>query len=205
MAHPSTAKADDGICPRLDTDELEHGRNSTARAARRAGAILILLVLGWSTLAAYALHSAFPYNPISFPAEGSIQLQRWFPEGWGFFTRDPRLSDPQAYRLEEAGRWEAVDFRTGPSFLGFNRSARAHGFEMNMLLQQVSSTGWAECNEEPTACIVKEKVQQVLMDTAVSPMVCGNVALVIQEPIPWAWRASSVVMPSKILRLDVRC
>ncbi len=165
----------------------------------------MLLAIGWGACALYSLHSVFPHNPVSLPGEDALQLPRWLPEGWGFFTRDPRASDPLLYQEEAPGRWIRLEVRAGPSFLWLGRSARAQGFELNALLSQVSETTWLACQEAPVRCVEKANASLVAGNPAVSPTICGNVAFVMQEPVPWAWRSSQAVMPSTFIRLAVKC
>jgi antimicrobial peptide system SdpA family protein len=166
---------------------------------------MFLLAIAWGACALYGLHSVFPHNPVSLPGEEALQLPRWLPEGWGFFTRDPRASDPLPYREEAPGRWTVLQSRAGPSFLGLGRSSRAQGFELNALLSQLSGATWLACQDAPARCVAKANASLAAGNPAVSPTICGSVAFVMQEPIPWAWRSSQAVMPSTFIRVAVKC
>ena len=177
----------------------------THAVVRWAGAAVLFLVIGWSVAVAYSFHSAFPHNPVALPGEGALHLHVWLPEGWGFFTRDPREDALRPYQESEKGEWEPIESGKGPGFLGFGRRARAQGFELNTLIRQVPADSWHPCERTPTACIETGDVSVKLQNVATSPTVCGNVAFVMQEPVPWAWRASEVVMPSRYVRVSVQC
>jgi sporulation delaying protein A len=172
---------------------------------RGVGAALVLLVLGWSIAVAYSLHSAFPHNPVALPGERALHLHAWLPEGWGFFTRDPREGALRPYREAASREWKPVESGMERRFLGFGRRARAEGFELNTLLKQVPTESWVPCERDPAACIEAGMAAAELQNTATSPTICGNVAFVMQEPVPWAWRASQVVMPSRYVRVYVKC
>jgi antimicrobial peptide system SdpA family protein len=177
---------------------------SPPASLRVAGATLLCLGTAWGIAIAYSFHSALPYNPLVLPAEDQIRLELWLPQGWGFFTRDPREPDVRVLRKQGGGSWEFVtpDDRR---WLGFNRVARAQGFELNDLIQQLPAGQWLECDRDPLACVEDASGAARARNHASSPTLCGPIAFLLQEPVPWAWRSSSVVMPSRLLRVDVQC
>src|SRR5690606_6732348 len=77
---------------------------SVKNGARRLGLLALGLLLGWSTVTVYALHGALPYNPVKLPFQDRFNIRLFLPEGWAFFTRDPREDRMLPYlRGAEAG------------------------------------------------------------------------------------------------------
>lgn len=177
---------------------------------RLLGALLVALTLGASVLGAYAVHLAMQFNPVLLPHEmrARLGLGLFFPQGWRFFTRNPQEGDlfPLARR---DGAW--VDISRQPNarainLFGINRNGRAQGIEMGLVAAQLPPNAWVECKEEPTACLDRMKSAEAI-NTTPSPSLCGEIAIVQQEPTPWAWSRNHgrITMPSRVARLDVKC
>src|SRR5262245_5362158 len=104
---------------------------------RRLGGLALFLATAGSGLITYAANAVLPFHPFELPAEESLQLSRWIPQGWGFFTRDPREPDPYIFLRAADGRWRpAAQAPNKPPAhgLGLSRSSRALGIEMGLLL-----------------------------------------------------------------------
>src|SRR5215218_8664142 len=107
---------------------------------RTLGALTVMVWLSWACVAAYAVHTVFPFNPLHLPGAKTISARTWIPEGWGFFTRDPREERLLLFRRTEGGAW--VSASLGPAarranFFGMNRYFRAQGIEVGLLLASV--------------------------------------------------------------------
>ncbi len=81
----------------------------TPGAVRQLGVVVIALAMAWSVLILYAVHVELPVNALDLPFESSLKppLQALVPQGWGFFTRDPREPRLLPFR-REAGVWQAA-------------------------------------------------------------------------------------------------
>ncbi|HVG60573.1 MAG TPA: SdpA family antimicrobial peptide system protein [Hyalangium sp.] len=182
-----------------------------ALRARRLGLLALGLITGWSIVAAYALHSALPYNPIKLPFEDRVDVKLVLPEGWAFFTRDPRDERMMPFQRGEHGGWVAANktpnFQPQNSF-GIDRAARAQGVELGLLLDGVRGEERLSCEEDPLVCLERAPVAQA-RNTSPRPSLCGQVGLVFQKAVPWAWARSSkdkkIIMPSKVMRMDIQC
>src|SRR5438128_10089648 len=88
---------------------------TTLVAPRLLGSAVIALAIAWSLLVLYAVHIELPANALDLPFEGSIKppLQAVVPEGWGFFTRDPREARLLPYVREADGGRAAPGGRYG--------------------------------------------------------------------------------------------
>jgi antimicrobial peptide system SdpA family protein len=170
------------------------------------------LILGWSTVAAYALHAALPYNPLQLPFADRFDIRMVLPEGWAFFTRDPRDDRMMPYVRGADAVWSTASHT--PNFqprnlFGIDRAGRAQGVEMGLLMDAARDAERQACEESPVACLERAPVARKLSNTSPRPTLCGEVGFVFQRAIPWAWSRSSrektLHMPSKVLRLDIEC
>jgi len=185
---------------------------TTRVAPRLLGSAVIALAIAWSLLVLYAAHIELPANALDLPFESSIKppLQALVPEGWGFFTRDPREARLLPY-VREAGSWRAA--REGPNgeprnAFGFNRAARAQGVEMGLLETSIPTKAWKACATEIAACLDRISAPIEVGNPTPAPTLCGDVGLVHRDPLPWAWAGSEpdeTSMPSKVVRLTVKC
>jgi len=176
---------------------------------RGLGTFAVGLAAFWAVLALYVVHAALPYNPLQLPYAHALRTQVWAPEGWAFFTRDPREPRPYLYRLE--GReWASASL--GPharpsNAFGMNRRARAQGVELGLLLENVSVRSWEKCETEPMGCLGRAPAAARVANGSPRPSLCGTIGVVRQPPVPWAWARAPkpVVMPSNVIRLEVSC
>ncbi len=135
------------------------------------------------------------------------------PQGWGFFTRDPREPRIIPFGLRSEGEW--TELGLGPHgrarwLFGLDRRSRAQGLEIGTLFGAVGDDAWFDCGGptpmEPHACLDAASPLPVENPSPI-PSLCGEVGLVRREPVPWAWRraADRIEMPAQVLRLSVRC
>jgi antimicrobial peptide system SdpA family protein len=179
------------------------------RSLRRIGAVTLLLGAFLATLAVYAVHGSMPTNALPLPGEKAVQTIAWLPEGWKFFTRDPQ--EPQAFPfVRENGIWHQA-WSTGGSpqyAFGLDRRGRAQGVEIGLLLGGAPRSLFESCKEADLSGCLQSAATQASVDNIIpNPTLCGDVAIVEQKPMPWAWASegSKAVMPRQILRIFVRC
>jgi antimicrobial peptide system SdpA family protein len=179
---------------------------------RLMGGVLLMLAITWSVLILYAVHIELPVNALDLPFESSIKpnLQAVIPEGWGFFTRDPREARLLPY-VRPAGDWQSAS--EGPNgeawnAFGLNRAARAQGVEMGLLEFAIPTDAWKDCTEEIGSCLDKLPTSMQVSNPTPHPTLCGDVGFAHRDTLPWAWAASvpdETTMPSKVVRLTVKC
>lgn len=177
-------------------------------ALRRLALFALLLGGGWLTIFAYAIHAALPFNPIRLPFESWADVMSWIPEGWAFFSRDPREEAVFLFARRNDG-WTSASM--GPNGrisndFGLNRASRAQGVEVALLMNRFPASA-RDCRVLPTDCLEAAQSAGSIRNTTPNPSLCGEVGVVLQKPVPWAWWASghATVMPSRILRISVDC
>jgi antimicrobial peptide system SdpA family protein len=187
-----------------------------AENLRVLGFLSVILTLSWSIVFIYAVHAVMPPNPIKLPFEKHLRLYALMllPQGWAFFTRDPREERFHVFSRDQNGKW--IRALRGPNaspanFFGLKRASRAQGIEVGLLLSKVPGSGWQTCSEQPEVCLEQAPLVATIENITPHPTLCGEVGLALQKPVPWAWsyhRSGSqitITMPSKVARLEVRC
>lgn len=176
---------------------------------RRLGVVALVVCVAWGVVIAYVGNASLPDNPIDLPFEDQKALRRVVPQGWAFFTRNPRESSRRTF-VRTDGRWTRVDQNAivQPKYaFGLDRKPRAQGPEIALLTDRINDDAWQECKDAPRTCLSEASVAATLSNPSPEPTLCGTVGLALQEPLPWAWRESrsDIDMPSQILKLNVTC
>jgi len=181
-----------------------------AAPPERLGAIVVALVAFGVLLAGYVVHAQIPTNAVQLPYEQSLStsFRLVLPQGWAFFTRSPREPDVVPYRHAD-GRWQPA-LRTPNAeprnLFGLSRRARSQGVEIGLLAGELRGADWRPCADAPTDCL--DLAPSVIVHNAsLLPTLCGEVGLVSQQPLPWAWSGAreQTIMPSTVARLEISC
>lgn len=173
--------------------------------------LVVALGLFWLGVALSSLHAALPTNPVtSLFAEDRLAVRSVLPQGWAFFTRSPREERTLPFLRDEGGVWHEIHTATHAEprhAFGLNRRSRAQGVEVGLLLGEVSAAQWHDCGGPVAGCLDEAEVVARLRNPSPAPSVCGDVALVRREPLPWAWSQDDTVenMPALVARLEVSC
>lgn len=130
-----------------------------------------------------AISNVLPENPIKLPTKITATVTEFFPQGWGFFSKDPRddyfyAVDLKTERLNAS--WPNMTF---DNYLGLKRFGRSQGIELGRLYAQVGEQSMSECDETPVKCLKEQEVIEVTNDSP-SPTIKGDIGIVIQENVP---------------------
>lgn len=172
------------------------------------GLYVIALTISWTTLFAYSVHAAMPTTPIRLPFEEQLQVSRWLPQGWRFYTRDPREPALHVYDLSAEGVNPVIWPNSHPgNYFGLKRTGRSQGIEAGLIQVQVPEDGWRECNTSPIDCLRSLQPTTRAINTSPNPSLCGDIGVALVPPVPWAWSHSrqTITMPSRVARVNVVC
>jgi antimicrobial peptide system SdpA family protein len=182
------------------------------RLPRIAAAWFIFVVGLTSIVGVYALHAALPRSPIDLPFQNVARTALFLPEGWAFFTRNPREERTLAFLRSANGSWEAArpDRLSDPrNLFGLSRAPRSQALEMGLLVTQLAVGEWKSCDGSREECFEAAPVARELENPTPRPMLCGTVGFVAQPPLPWAWwrspKGKDVRMPMRVTKVSVRC
>jgi antimicrobial peptide system SdpA family protein len=181
-------------------------------ALRKLGACALAIALIASIAVVYVFHGGMKKNALRLPFERGVNAVLWAPEGWRFFTRDAREERTSMYVRRSDG-WQSAalspNARAENAF-GLDRRGRAQGVELGLLTEGIPATAWQRCEgSDPLACLERAEApgRVRLRNVSPYPSLCGEVGLVSQKPIPWAWASQGLhpTMPIAIVRLEVSC
>lgn len=179
------------------------------RADLRLGRSIATLIALAAVAVVYVLHAALPATPFELPFGNPQAFRTVVPEGWGFFTMSPRTPDVMVYGARPDGGWRQLTVGAhegADSLMGLNRRNRSQGTEVAIVANQLPPERWSACEREPLDCLTALSPQPVRVSNFSNlHSVCGDVGLVMQDVLPWAWRGLPTEMPSKVVRVVVSC
>jgi len=173
------------------------------------GLLAVGLAVFWAGVGLYVLHPILPYNPLRLPFAAEVKASFWVPEGWAFFTRDPRGDLLTLMRLTPDGWVPAgpgVQSEARYAF-GIMRHPRAENSEALRLVKQVPSSAWAVCEGGAAPCLDGMETSLRTESPSARPTLCGTVGLVKRPQVPWAWSRgpTPAQMRGTVARVEVAC
>ncbi len=163
------------------------------------------IVAVWVALIVFVACGSITEMPLSAGVATRTRLVSILPEGWAFFTRDPRESSKSVY-LRENGHWVRHSQAQSRVWLGLKRNDRVEGAEIEKLMSLVPASKHFKCEGSLDACLANPKLP---VARVVNPMLvrslAGEVVIASAQPVPWAWSAARdrVYMPSDVVKLNV--
>lgn len=129
------------------------------------------------------------------------------PQGWGFFSRDPREEDLFVFELNK-NHWQKSSHAPISNIhncFGINRFPRAQSVELAMLMSGIQEKSRKSYAVNINAMTLKDTVALAVRNTSPYPTLKGKLCIVKQQPIPWAWawNERKLQMPAKYLVLQI--
>jgi len=187
---------------------MRHARRAPrALTDRQLGRVTVALGVVAAVLAALAVYASLPASAIQLPRGVTSTAGLLMPQGWNFFTAPMRAVYPQAYERSSGGTWvyQGGSLAVPSDLFGLDRSRRALGAEIALLIEYLPARDWRSCGGAPTSCLADAPIAVRLVNTSTLDNLCGDVGFVQQQVLPWAWRGTGTVMPSLVLRAEVAC
>jgi hypothetical protein len=94
--------------------------------------------------------------------------------------------------------------------MGMKRISTVENVEIHHLIRRATGPDsvWTACTEAVPKCAETHEVYTVAVENRTNTQhFCGPYLVQKQNPVPWAWSDAddSVVMPSKIARINISC
>lgn len=164
--------------------------------------ILLLNVFFLVSLFGFSISNTLPKNPL---IEGDKNLLRIIPQGWGFFSKDPREETLYVEELKNSSelQWPNNNIK---NFFGISRYGRSQGTEVGIIQQKIPNDKWKNCKQGIDSC--RDKVNTVTVYNDIpKTSVCGNYIFYKSEPVPWSWNkyTKQTEYNSKAIRVNVQC
>jgi antimicrobial peptide system SdpA family protein len=169
--------------------------------------LAIMLAIVYTLMAA-----AVKETTVNMSGERRMQLADLVPEGWAFFTRNPKEDNTILYRPAKGGGVKQFSMIAGAprNVFGLNRYSRMVGKELAAMMRYIkdlpvdSIKGLPENNLAILDTITAVKIP----NDARFPLLKGIYYLRWVKPVPWAWAKTANIesmTQSKIIKIDVVC
>lgn len=170
------------------------------------GLVLSAIVLFWSAAIFYTILCCMPNNPINLPLKGKLNLGYLTPQGWAFFTKNPREEMLYVY-VRKNNTWKLATLPNTSFYFGAGRDMRTEGAELDHLLKKVYSKRWIDYTKHFDPDGVEELKSVNVINDYLTPTICGDILVRAEAPIPWAWsnNEKTVNMPFRLVRLNIVC
>lgn len=189
-----------------------HVTKARRMLSQRFGLYTVALGLVTAVALIFMWLAYVPPNPLSLPWSPSQQqdFKQFVPEGWAFFTRDPREEDFMLFGRSASGSWvnKLIGHASEPKQLfGWSRISRAQGLDLGVLASEVSIKSYASCDAASVSdCFAKLPPLVRVKNAAPHPLICGRSLLIFRKLVPWNWATfARVTMHARVANLDVIC
>ena len=173
------------------------------------GLLLAALAIFWGGSLFYVAIHALPYNPLVQSKSTEINLKFIMPEGWAFFTKNPREPRMKLYQIGENDLTLMDRHNASPENLwGLSRRTRVTNVELGNVVPHIMEDNWHDLDNALAVPAALDTIESIaLVNEARDPRLCGSYCLVKYEPLPWAWSQDMQEdeMPVQIVKIDLLC
>jgi len=171
---------------------------------------VFLLVVGFVYFLSiiYIALASIPYNPLSLSYNEKNPVFVLAPQGWGFFTRNPREEEILLYKRVK-NKWVTWNKSFGDPafFFGASRLERKIISEKFQIANQIKdTTTWINGDLTNSLSYVFNKLPTLKISAlSKDPILSGDFILVKRENVPWAWskKYNSITMPYKCVHVFI--
>lgn len=149
--------------------------------------IKYFLTFGWVLCAAIIFFSSLK-SQLVLSEELKLATNTIFPQGWGFFTKNPQDFAINIYKIENK-KLILIDIKN-QSFknrLGFSRSARIIGYEMSTVVSDIQNKDWVRNTDGNIYSNIDDKIVDVENREYFNHLKKGEYLVKLYKPIPYAW------------------
>jgi antimicrobial peptide system SdpA family protein len=167
------------------------------------------LTITWGVIAGLVALTSLPDSPLRTTGSGRRIIGALLPQGWAFFTRDPREPAEVVYRVTPNGLRRADFTNSSPdNWMGIRKNTRPIAIELGALLSHVHRTRWRACRGDLGQCLkAADSVVAIADNASTTRRFCGDFVVERRPTVPWAWSRSgdAIRMPAQYVRLQARC
>jgi len=173
------------------------------------GKSIILLTL-------YAIFGLLIYiNFVSFVGKGAVEarpdivrkVSSILPQGWGFFTRDPREDITEVYRYDNNKQFERfIRNNAEPAYLfGAIRTGRIRSLELGQILSHIADSNWIRGTGNYYRVADSLHAIPITWSSLTQSFTPGNYLLIKQQRPPWIWQQNinSSKIPFKAVMIKI--
>lgn len=167
---------------------------------------ILIPVAGVVLLCVVALCNT-PYSALSIRGKTKKLVQGVLPQGWEFFTLDPRMEYFLVYKKVN-NELVCLDLRNtaSASFFGMSKLSRVYNIELEVLLARLDSGHYVSCRTRKEMEHIYDTLKAVSIRNRTNVRYFKGEYLIRKtKPVPWAWSNAKkeIFMPSKVVKVHV--
>jgi antimicrobial peptide system SdpA family protein len=154
--------------------------------------------------------SSIQFNPIQNKYNHKRIVFSLTPQGWAFFTRNPREAQTLIYEIKK-DKLVLLNHKHSSiyNWIGLNRKSSVIMSEMQIIRSKLADSIFinSEWNYQINKTGNFPKKNTLVKNEIFNPILCGEYVLVFQKPIAWAYSKSlkNISMPAKVARIKINC
>lgn len=120
------------------------------------------------------------------------QISFIFPEGWGFFTKNPRDLLMDVYKIDH-GKLKKIDMsnHSFDNYLGLSRKARMIGYGSSHVSGEISKETWVKSTSDKIKDHINDSTFVVKRNDKFHHFENGEYLFKLYKQIPYAWANKS--------------
>lgn len=146
-----------------------------------------LLILSW-TLCAFLIFFSSMKSQLILSENVKNITNIIFPQGWGFFTKNPQDFALNIYRIKNR-KLEIlnVNNQSLKNSFGFSRSARLIGYELSTIVSDIPNKVWVKNKTGDIYDNINDKTILINNRPYFNHIKKGDYLIKLYKPIPFAW------------------
>jgi antimicrobial peptide system SdpA family protein len=168
----------------------------------------VSLAIFWALVIGYIALVSVVDHPLRASYRERQNLVAVSPQGWAFFTRNPREPVELIYQHDGA-KWGVASYSNSSlaNVWGTRRAARMLSVEANAMVNEISPESWIPCKNTMEICLHQAPPPVRVENKSALQNLCGEVVVERRPPVPWAWsrRIDKIHMPGKLVRFEAVC
>lgn len=170
--------------------------------------LFAFLIFIYGSLIFYIADGSLGYNTIQINKSFNKLAFAISPQGWGFFTRNPREPLIDLYAIsDDQIKKVSIPNASLKYFWGFNRGMRVSSSQIAYFMDQIPRDKWIFDHTHKPDSIIQNTIPFTVLNDFSYPFHCGKFLLAKTERIPWAWskHREKIKMPRSVVVIDVTC
>lgn len=174
----------------------------------------VLTLVGFSSIWGFIFIFSILVSMGTTPVTASLNKETKFsymallPQGWGFFSKNPREPISGLYSANNDSLEVQWPNMSPKNLFGIYRKGRAQAVDMGLIMSKISKDKWTTCNNS-SIDTCKEKVLNSISikNNAKNPLICGEYYITRESIVPWNYAKYSKrsYEINKLVKVNIKC
>lgn len=146
-------------------------------------------------------------NPVHLSYNSAQEIYSFVPQGWAFFTRDPKEEVVQLYMQQDddlilINKSASLSFK---DFFGLKRDVRKKSAELAEILKKIPSRKWSISDDlDKLKNLRSLNTTDTIINVFEEKLLRGNYVIYSSRRKPWAWAKSETKIPYRYIKIYIK-